>query len=385
VNYHNEKAFWKYLYKTFFDQKGTNYRLTTKRLGVVLLSLGIYLPVELIVWTGLVLDDLLYPDYLQIPIKEPLFIIGNPRSGTTFLHRLMARDSANFLSMRTWEIFGSPSISMRKVLRGTRRILKEVGFPISKHVRDMESLWQDSDKIHRLRLRDPEEDEYLFIHNFSTLKIWSFASMVSEGRPYIYFDQQIPLEEKERIMGYYRSCVQRHYYYHGRYKKHYLSKNPNFTPAIRTLMDTFQDAKFIYLVRNPLEAVPSHINLKEREWKMLGSPLKPYACKDFIMESSQHWYDYPLQVIDQLPSQQAVIIRFEDLVSDAGKIVQSVYDHFGLEITPAFKGILDRETVLARNHKSQHDYSLEAIGLTLREMQARFGRVMDRFNYSPVI
>jgi hypothetical protein len=47
----------------------------------------------------------------------------------------------------------------------------------------MECLWWESDLIFRLALRAPEEDEYLIILNFSTLKIWSFAAVLEEGYP----------------------------------------------------------------------------------------------------------------------------------------------------------------------------------------------------------
>ena len=381
VSYINGKAFLRFVYKNFFDNRGTNYRLTAKRLGVLLLALVIYTPIEIFVWTGIFLDEMFFPKFHDIKIKQPVFIIGNPRSGTTFLQRLMARDTANFLSMRTWEIFGSPSVFTRKLIRGAVRFGRALGMPIARRIRKMEQLWKDDDKIHRFRLRAPEEDEYLFVHNFSTLKIWSFASMEDEAEPYIYYDQKISQKEKNRNMLYYESCIQRHFYYHGQPRKKYLSKNPNFSPAINSLLEKFPDAKFIYLIRNPLEAVPSHISLKEREWQMLGSPLKKYACVDFIMKSSEHWYNYPLKILDDLPKDQAIIIKFDDLVKDAEKTILQIYQQFGLTVTKEFNALLDFETKLARNHKSQHLYSLSEMDISRQEMADRFGSVTDKFGF----
>lgn len=268
MSYRNGKAFRRFLYISFFHNRGTYFRLTAKRLGVLLTVMAIYLPAQLIIWIGLYLDELFFPGYHGIKIKEPVFIIGNPRSGTTYLQRLLARDTSQFLSMRIWEIFGSPSITIRRVIRWAVKMGRSVGVPITRRIRRMERLWKADDKIHRFKLRSPEEDEYLFIHNFSTLKIWSFAAMVDETEPYIYYDEKITEDDNNRIMDFYESCLQRHYFYHGQYRKHYLSKNPNFSPAIKNLLNKFPDAKFIYLIRNPLEAVPSHISLKEREWQM---------------------------------------------------------------------------------------------------------------------
>jgi len=132
-------------------------------LGVFLLALVIYIPIELIVWTGFILDEIFFPKFHDIKINQPIFIIGNPRSGTTFLQRLMARDTVNFLSMRTWEILGSPSIISRRLIRAAISFSRSIGIPVTRRIRKMEQLWKEDDRIHRFRLRAPEEGEYLTI------------------------------------------------------------------------------------------------------------------------------------------------------------------------------------------------------------------------------
>ena len=380
--YWNGQAFWRFIYNSFIHNRGTNYRLTTKRLGALLTALAIYLPAEAIIWSGLLLDDLIYPDYEDIKIKEPVFIIGNPRSGTTFLQRLLARDTKTFLSMRTWEIFGAPSILMRRFVRNILRIGRTIGVPITRRIRRMEKLWKESDAIHRLKLRSPEEDDLLLIHIFSTIRIWSYAAMLKEAHPYIYYDEMISSKDKKRIMDFYEGCIQRHYYYHGGPKRHYLSKNPNFTPAIDTLLSKYPDAKFIYLIRNPLNAVPSHLSLKEREWQMLGSPLEDYACREFILEASEHWYKYPMSVLKNLPDDQKIIVKFEDLIKDAELVVKQIYDRFGFSISETFDSILNYETDRARNHQSKHTYSLDEMGLTREQIMTRYKDVFSEFDYS---
>jgi len=382
VSYWNLQAFIRFLYNSLINNKGTNYQLTAKRLGVLLLALAIYLPAEVLIWIGLALDELLFPGFHQMNLKEPVFIIGNPRSGTTFIQQLLARDTANFLTMRTWEIFGSPSITMRKIVRRVIKLSGSIGVRITHRVKRLERLWRESDRIHRLKLRSPEEDEYLFIHNFSTLKIWSFAAMVDEADPYIFFDQNMTLADKNRIMGFYESCLQRHFFFHQSSRKHYLSKNPNFSPAIDTLLRKFPDAKFIYMIRNPFQAVPSHISLKEREWQMLGTPLRKYACKDFIIKSSKHWYNYSLDKLNTLPKHQAAVIKLEDLIEDVSGTIHQLYQQLGLSVSTAFQEILAQETDRANQHQSEHQYSLSEMGISREYLYKCFNGVMDQFDYS---
>jgi hypothetical protein len=381
VSQFNGKAFGRFLFKSFLKNRGTHYRLTAKRMGVLLLSLGIYLPVELITWAGLMLDDLLFPEYREVEVRQPIFIIGNPRSGTTFLQRLLAKDVDNFFSMKTWEIFAAPSLTMRKIILEGVKVARGVGMSVTKRIKRLERLWAEGNVIHRLALRAPEEDEYLFIHIFTAMKVWSFAAMVEEALPFVYYDHRMPAGEKQRMMDFYEACLQRHITFHRGTQKHYMAKNPNFSPMITTLLDRFPDAKFIYLVRNPLEAVPSHLSLKEREWQMLGMPLKEYASREFILESSEYWYNYPLEILEGLPEDQALIVNFDEMVADAENTVKKIYSRFGFKVSPAYQQILVEETQKARNHESQHEYSLEGLGLSAEELRVRFATIFERFDF----
>ena len=377
----NPADFLRFISKNLVGTRGKNYRLTAKRLGVFLLALLIYIPIEILIWIGLILDEVFFPAYKRIKIEAPIFIIGNPRSGTTFLQRLLAKDSKNFVSMKTWEIFVSPSIISRKAIRLIVKTARAIGIPIMRRVRRLENIWKDTDIIHRLRLRAVEEDEYLFIHNFSTMKIWSFAALEDEAEPYIFYDQLIPTSDKIRNMDFYTRCIQRHYFSQGQPEKIYLSKNPNFSPAIKTLLSRFPNARFIYLIRNPIDAVPSHISLKEREWRMLGSPLRRYASADFIMKSSLHWYNYPISVINDLPADQGIIVRFDDLVGDAESAVREIYQRFDLEISSDFESILASESAKAKRYQSQHHYDLNEMGLSRDELGSKFQDVIEDYQF----
>lgn len=378
---YNFRGLGRFLRRSFFGHRGTNYRLTAKRLGVLLLSLAIYIPVEVIIWIGLGLDELIYPGYRKVQVQEPVFIIGNPRSGTTFLHRLLARDRGHFVSMKTWEIFLAPSVVMRRLIRGLAKVIRTLGFPIRRALRRWERDIQQENVTHQVRLRGPEEDEYLWIHLFSALKIWSFAGMVEETDPFVFFDSQMEPKQKENMLDFYHRCLQRHLYALDAEDKKYLAKNPNFSPMVDSLLEEFPEARFIYLVRDPAEAVPSHLSLKEQEWQLLGSPLKPYASRDFILEASQHWYEYPLQRLAQLPENRYAVIEFGELVGDARNTVVEIYQRFGWEMSGAFDRVLRWESRKARQHQSGHVYHLDEMGLSLPQIRDRFRAVYQRFQF----
>lgn len=381
VSSYNYQGLGRFLRRSFWGNRQTNYRLSLKRLGVLLLALVIYLPVELVIWISLGLDEIFFRGYRRIEVREPVFIIGNPRSGTTFLHRLLSRDQENFISMKTWEILLAPSVFLRKLIRGFVRIIRTLGLPILGLLRRWERELQEDNVFHKLRIRGPEEDEYLWIHIFSALKIWSFAAMLEETDRYIYYDNQMEPANKKRMMDFYHACLQRHLYARRAEDVHYLAKNPNFSPMVDTLLKRYPGARFIYLVRNPLEAVSSHLSLKETEWQLLGDPRQAYACRDFILEASEHWYTYPLQRLEQLPEEQFAVVKFEDLVENAHRTVTGTYRRLGLKMSEKYENILKLETRRARGHDSEHEYSLAEMGLSAERMQERFAGVFERFEY----
>ena len=87
--YFDIKAFVRYNFRAFFKTKGKHYQLTPKRILVLLVWLILFIPAQILNRIFFLFDDLLFPGYRSQEVKQPVFIIGNPRSGTTFLHRLL--------------------------------------------------------------------------------------------------------------------------------------------------------------------------------------------------------------------------------------------------------------------------------------------------------
>ncbi len=70
------------------------------------------LPVWAIFWLA---DEIFFASYHDQEIREPIFIISQPRSGTTFLLRTMSEDQDTFLSVKHLE-WRYPYISFWKLI-----------------------------------------------------------------------------------------------------------------------------------------------------------------------------------------------------------------------------------------------------------------------------
>jgi len=379
MRFFNLKGFIKFTKKLVFRPK---YPIKSFKRITWLINFYIVYPIwELIVWSGLIFDRVFYPKFKKVDIKEPIFILGNPRSGTTFLHRLFAKDKKNFITMKTWEIFAAPSIMGRKIIRKLAKFDRQIGKPGRKQLEDIEFKIHKDNPMHKTKFWKAEEDDWLFLHIWSSLKAWMLSGILKEAKTYVYFDKLMPGEDKDRILKFYKKCLQRHLFFHRTKSKHYLAKNPNFTPMIDSLRHHFPDAKIIYLVRNPLRVIPSYVSMLQGQAEVLDDPIALKTISSYVIDMAKHWYTYPLQMLDQMPKSDYEIIKLEDLSQNVKDTVEKIYQKFDLKLTKKFEKRLVKVTKESRRHKSKHNYSLKELGLTKKKIISEFQEVFLRFNF----
>jgi hypothetical protein len=390
------KGFFRFAARLLSKIGDRDFGWTPRRIAVYAALYLFYPPFELATWLNLLLDDLLFPGYRRVEVATPVFIAGNFRSGTTFLHRLIARDRERFCTMQMWEILFAPSILQRRTVQALGALDRWLGAPFGRRLVDVEDQWQEENPMHRVSLRAPEEDDYLLLHIWSALTIGLSSGVLKEARPYASFDTGLPERDQDRIMAFYHRCLQRHLHARQACGRHYLAKNPALTPKIDALYRWFPGAKVILLVRSPLEMVPSFVDMMRFSYRVIGAPNRVLevsagtspertegdALRDFVVDMARYWYTHALERLDRAPEDSAIVVRYDDLVDDPAGTVRRIYERFGFEVGPAYSEVLRAEAERARTYRSRHRYSLEGTGLTREEIVARFQDVFDRFDFS---
>jgi omega-hydroxy-beta-dihydromenaquinone-9 sulfotransferase len=357
---------------------------TRRRVLVTAAFLLVVPPMLLATRLALRLDTLLHPAHRRQRVREPVFIIGNPRSGTTFLHRLLALDRARFSTMRMWEILLAPSLLQRRAAGLLARMDERLGRPLASCWERLERRWDRHNVMHRVSLFAPEEDDYLLLYAWSALTVGLSSGLLEEARRYVRFDTALGARERTRLMRFYRGVVQRHLYAQrqdGAAAPTYLAKNPALCPKLHSLLEAFPDARIIYLVRNPLHAIPSYVSMMEFSWRAVGVPVERERLHELILEMAGHWYRYPLERLARVPAEQRAIIRYDDLIADPGGTVQGIYRRFGYHAGPELTRLLESQAQQARHYASRHDYALEALDLTRERILAEFDDVFERFGF----
>jgi hypothetical protein len=328
------------------------------------------------------LDRLLFPGYRRARIEAPLFIVGNARSGTTLFHRLLCGDEERFVYFRTWEIL-FPSLFQKKLIKALTTAYQRL-FPDS--FRRL-GAWEERQlqtlkAMHPVGINKPEEDEFLLLIPFASATLTVLFPYVDQLTELTDFDGR-PAPLRRRIMHVYRECVARQLYLHGGGRT-LVSKNPSFVSKLRSLAEEFPDAKFVYLIRNPFETIPSLLKLMCTIWEGLGLDSRHIESSTRqLADGCMRDYLYAMEVLADLPTDRYAIVEYTELVADPKAVVEEVYEHLGLSVSPDFGQRLAAECSRQKRHHSSNVYSLEQFGVSEDELSQKLEPILRRFGFRP--
>jgi hypothetical protein len=378
--YFDFRTYFRFMYLAFFRSDRVHFRLTVPRVAA-LGSFFILFPVfQLFNAVCLLLDDLFFPGWRKQELDRPLFIVGPHRSGTTYLHRLLAKDDGQFFCFRLWEIV-FPSILQKRALRCLGRIDRALGGHGEAAIRRYEArrLGDYHAEVHELSLFEPEEDDKLQAHTFSTLALTWFVH-AGELDWLLYFDEQARRKDKDRIMGFYRACLKRQAYLEGGHRR-LLSKAPFACLRIRSLYEYFPGCRLVYTVRNPVDAVPSMMDVARKIWESAALLEDWHAHSSMVYETVKNMYRYPLRCLDGAdPSTYALVIH-DDLLKRPSETVGALLTRLGYRVGEGLNQTLLAEDESQKRFRSRHVYSLEEFRLDRERIVADYKEVFDRFGF----
>jgi hypothetical protein len=353
-------------------------RFRIRRWAYVLFFSALFLLFRTFVVLGRAIDHVLFPGFKRQPVKQPVFIIAPPRSGTTLVQNLLSLDEGRFVHLKMYQtIF--PAVCFQRLFDLIVWIDGVFGRPCERVLGWCEKKWFGGwDDLHKMRLNQPEEDDALFLYAFASEAVYMLFPFVRELWPAGFPDALEPADRRE-LMRYYRSCLARHLYANGPTKT-LLSKATQSSGTVESLMEEFPDARFITIVRHPYRSVASHVSLFVPVWQAHS----PDIARDGPVSKAYaglavEWYKHLFNFRTKIDPARYYCIDYRDLVRDPRATIESVHAHFGWPVSDAYAKKLDEATARQREFESKHQYTLEEFGLTKEWIQAELGEVMDAY------
>ena len=307
------------------------------------------------------------PEIAGQRIQKPIFITGLPRSGTTFLHRLMMEDPANRAPL-VWETiypWSDPKGPDRRAAR------------VARQLKAFERLAPEFRALHPLDATSPQECSEITAHVFRSLRFdtnyqvplyrrWLDAD-ASRHLPAYQFHQRFlrQLQWQDRP---------------GRYRR-WVLKCPEHVFALRAIRTVYPDARLIFVHRDPVKVLLSVAKLTEVLRRPFSRTLDP---KLIGRDESARWLagaERMMETGDDAGLPEPVChVHHMDLISDPVTTVEGVYRHFGMSLPrDAATGIERYVAERPNGGYGPRNYAFEDHGLDEDQERERFRPYMLRF------
>ena len=307
------------------------------------------------------------PEILEQPVRAPLFIVGLPRSGTTFLHRLMAQD-AGLRSAPFWELInplplGNPDDPPPQP--DPRIAIAEQA------LQRLHEVAPELIQMHEMEAEAPDEDISLLALGFSSMAFEFSFTVPSYVRYYTSIDHTPGYRYFKRVLQtlqWLRGGTQ------------WVLKAPSHMEQLKPLLTVFPDATVIQTHRDAVTTTVSLVSLTcygVRNYFDHPNPLLMGKTLSAAVERLLRGI-----AKDRSPDDNRFVdVPFRDLMNDPVGMVEKIYAVAGKTLTvEARQRMRGWLTENKRGKHGKHEYAAIDFGIDVEERRQALRFYHDYFN-----
>jgi len=297
-------------------------------------------------------------------VAPPIFILGHWRTGTTLLQELFAHDPrlatpSNYQAYCANHFLLTETFALRylKFLLPGKRPMDNV----------------------TLRWDSPQEDEWARV-TMGLPSPYLQIAFSREPAPCLKYADMEGLSSTELeawtqgFLRFLRAVTLRT-------QKRLVLKSPHHTGRIRHLHQMFPDAKFIHVTRHPFTFFPSTLRMYRafNFSQSLQNPIQHDGMEASVLASGRLMYQSYHAYRDQIPDDQIIDVRYEELTTNPLDTMRKVYEHLDLgRVEPALEGF--GEYLKPRSNYVTNRHKLPAYWRT--RIRAEWSSYFEAFGYS---
>ncbi len=293
----------------------------------------------------------------NLTISRPIFVIGLPRSGTTYLFNLLSLDP-DHRSPLFWEMMNPLPLCESGSFTEKMRVMRSRSILFSKN-RFISKL----DDMHAITATSPEE--CLLIKVFALRSILYFY--MANTPSYLSY-----LEDSDKTVSYlwHRRFLK---ILQSQYKpKRWLLKDPSHLGNLEEILSIYPDACFIHIHRDPAETIPSICSLTSQVRKGFTDSIDLNELGERTLDFWENSKKKNEAQKNNLNDDQYIDIYYEDFIKNPLKTVENIYKNFNFSFSKENKELTESYIEeSAKTSKEKHIYTLEEYGLDKKEVHNR--------------
>lgn len=305
------------------------------------------------------------PDYADVPIVKPIFIVGLPRSGTTALHQLLAGDP-RFQGIENW-LVEAPMVRPprdRWDEEPTYRAAVERAEALAPRFRTVHWVAPDElDECIRLHVQCCVSNHFGSQRSVPGYDEWFLAADQAPGIE--------RLAANLRLIGADTDPA-----------RTWLLKNPSHLFNLDEILDRFPDARVVLTHRDPLKTVPSVCSLLSamRDTDEVAADPTRIGRRELEMWGTAT--DRMLAARARRPESFYDVLH-PDFTADPLGVVRDLYAWLGIEISPeADAGMRTWVADVAPARRGDHRYTAAQFGLDDAGIATRFAAYREACGFS---
>jgi len=307
------------------------------------------------------------PQAFQQPVRAPLFVVGMPRSGTTFLQRIIARDPF-WRSAPFWEVMNplplgdvaAPPRDPDPRLKAGRRALRMV-------------YWTSPELIDMHEMANEEPDEEIPILAASHCSsLYECMALLPE---YVRWYTSADHTEGYRVFRRFLQAMQ----WSRPAGQRWLLKAPSHLEMLVPLHTVFDDATVVQTHRDPVVSVVSLSSMVSYGTRINFDHPNPHRIGEFAADFVERLLRAAVR--DREPGDgRFVDVAFRQLVEDPIGQVRRVCAAAGRELDDAAELAMRGYAGRAARRSGRHRYAAEDFALDAAALRERFAFYYERFD-----
>jgi hypothetical protein len=297
-------------------------------------------------------------------VRSPIVVTGLGRSGTTFLHELLACDPDNRPPL-LWELLHTVPYDT------TGQMAAQCHAEITL----MDEIVPAFTAMHENGGGLPTECIFAFAHQFSSD---IYTGLYNVGSYTIWRSGQ----DQAPIYDWHRRMLQTLQKVTPAPTARWVLKAPSHLSALPLVFATYPDAKVVITHRDPLRVIGSLADLMATLHHMHSEQVDHAVLVEFMAMGLEMQMDGVTAERDAgaLPADQISDVIYDDLTTDPRGTVERLYGGWGWPVSDAFRANLGAYLESRHTHRNAgHDYSFADTGLDLATHRANVAAYQARF------